>query len=416
MNAPPKTASAGTTPATIGASTTRHPAILGLLAGARAIVIGLGIVAVPVLLSWLTAGSPRASLSAAARTSAAVWLAAHRTTITTPTGQITLVPLGLTVVLAGVCWWSARRVAAARPDRRRAETAAAHLGFILAYASGALVVALGTASVAARPHVETALLGGVVLSALASAQPWWFPGRRGAPRRGAPSGPENLADRENPARLARAVFAIVGFASAVSTILVSASLLIHYSRVRSLYGALDPGPGGAIGLGVVHLAAFPLLVVWGLAWLAGPGFSVGLGTSVTSSGTTLGPLPALPLLGVLPTPGENPFWLTPLAAGVFVLAGALAGGVLAAGGRARAPRVRLWQELITTAALAGVVVGLLSWWASGSMGSAAMSVWGPDPLRVTVLVTGETLLGAAATAWAWPAVRRRRPGRAQPAD
>src|SRR5690606_27316238 len=47
------------------------------------------------------------------------------------------------------------------------------------------------------------------------------------------------------------------------------------------------------------------IVVWVGAWLIGPGFALGAGSSISPVNTIVGPVPALPILGAVPT-GDFP--------------------------------------------------------------------------------------------------------------
>src|SRR5699024_9944393 len=81
---------------------------------------------------------------------------------------------------------------------------------------------------------------------------------------------------------------------------------------------------GGLLLAVAQLAVAPNLVVWALAWLAGPGFAVGSGTLYSPAEVVSGPLPALPLLGALPT-ADGSGGLLRWAPVVVVVAGMVAG-------------------------------------------------------------------------------------------
>src|SRR5690606_25669877 len=88
-----------------------------------------------------------------------------------------------------------------------------------------------------------------------------------------------------------------------------------------LHEALAPGRLGAVVLVLAPLAFVPTLVVGGLAWLAGPGFAVGEGTLFSPTEVVAAPLPAVPVLGVLPQPGAPGLgWvvLAPLVVGAGV--------------------------------------------------------------------------------------------------
>jgi hypothetical protein len=75
--------------------------------------------------------------------------------------------------------------------------------------------------------------------------------------------------------------------------------------------------GGAV-LSLGQLVYLPTLIVWGASFAAGPGFAVGAGTAVSPAGTTLGVLPGIPSLGLIPdTPrrgcSRSSCWSSPSA-------------------------------------------------------------------------------------------------------
>ncbi len=370
-------------------------AVLGLLAGLQAAALGVAAVLLPVFVFWAAAGSQSAPL-ATARTGVDVWLAAHHTVFTTASGPIRLAPLGVSAIAAAACYWFSRRIGAR--VRPAGSPAAAHAGVVLGYATSCGVLAVLAGSVAARPHVETALLGGSLLAATCGAPVFWIePG-----------------DHRWRHRL-RAVAAGLGFPAAVATLLIAASLAVNLDRVRTLYEALDPGSMGALGLAVAHVAVFPVFITWALAWLAGPGFAIGAGTSVTSSEVVLGPMPALPMLAALPGPGQYPWWSVLAGGLVWVLGGVFAGRVLggryrriaaAADGPTSAPerpvgRRGIAADVIGVTVLVAGLTGLLSWWSSGSLGAAALRDIGPVAWQVAASVAGYTMVGMSVAVSRW---------------
>jgi hypothetical protein len=50
----------------------------------------------------------------------------------------------------------------------------------------------------------------------------------------------------------------------------------------------------------------PNLAVWALAWLAGPGFQIADGSTITLAGAHPGLMPMIPVLGALPSDGHGP--------------------------------------------------------------------------------------------------------------
>jgi hypothetical protein len=185
--------------------------------------------------------------------------------------------------------------------------------------------------------------------------------------------------RRLPPLLRSALPAAAGaFATLVAggALLVGASLAIHHDRAAVLMDGLGAGIGGGVILAALCLLYVPTAAVWGLALLVGPGFAVGVGTSVSVSGTDLGAVPAFPLLAALPQePGPS---FAPLLLVVPLLAGLLA-AVLAH--RAESVPAEGWRPLAEVAAVVGglvaATVAVLSLLASGPAGPGRMVETGP---------------------------------------
>ena len=187
----------------------------------------------------------------------------------------------------------------------------------------------------------------------------------------------------------------------VATVIVAASLVtttalvINYGQVIALYESVQAGVLGGIALTAAQLAFLPTLVIWAAAWLVGPGFAVGVGSTVSPIATTLGPLPSVPVLGALPIEPSSLGFMTLL---VPLLAAFIAGLAvrprLVAALDGEAPR---WWG-IGTAALAAVVAGLamgfLAFVAAGAAGPGRLAEVGPDPVTVGLWMLAETLIGA----------------------
>jgi hypothetical protein len=188
-----------------------------------------------------------------------------------------------------------------------------------------------------------------------------------------------------------AATAIVVGASAV---LVGVLIAVHYSQVVSLYESLQAGALGATALTVAQLALLPNAVVWAAAWLAGPGFALGTGSSLSPVGTIVGPVPAVPLLGILPQ-GSTALAFAGLL--VPVLAG-FASGFLSRSrpvrGTESASGGRLTLIAIGMGCFAGVVIGLLAWFSAGSLGPGRLQDAGPNGWLVGAAIAVEVALGA----------------------
>ena len=184
---------------------------------------------------------------------------------------------------------------------------------------------------------------------------------------------------------------------AASAVVVAALFLFNYAAMVTLYESVHAGVLGGAALTVGQLALLPNLVIWAASWMIGPGFALGSGSSVSPVGTTLGPIPAVPVFGALPAPGSWGVGFVGLL--VPVLAAFLVATLL---------RPRLLRELdashatrfLVAAGLAiglvgGIALGLLAWASAGSAGPGRLLDVGPAPLLVGGFAALE--IGIAAT-------------------
>ncbi|MGO1279498.1 MAG: cell division protein PerM, partial [Cellulosimicrobium funkei] len=309
---------------------------------------------------------------------------------------VTLVPLGLTALALFCCFASARR--------------SAHTA-VSAWVAGTVTYALTTLGVAllagSTPPwgLGVAVVGGAVVGGL---------GLGG----GILARPDAPFVADLAGRLDRVVPPTVrlglrggllgtSLLAGASAVVVGAWLVAGRATSGDIVAGLVPGTVGGIVLALGQLAVLPNLVAWAGAWLVGPGFAVGEGSTFAPGGSEPGALPAIPLLGALP--GDD--WTNALTP--WVPAGVVALGVVAG--------VFVWRRLrdvtgthpddvvpwsAVVLALAGValasglLVGLVSWLAGGAVGPGRLEVVGADALVVGALAAAE-IGGGAALAVLW---------------
>src|SRR3954453_17888159 len=322
----------------VGPGSGRAQLVAGALAAVQAAIASLVVILVPVVLAWATASYSRAPWAQALQVGVAAWLLAHHGGIVIPHGHVGLAPLGLTLIPLISCWLAGVRLARALDpkaeairsgvgrSRPSAPPARALMGLVLSYA--ALVTLAGTLATppTIRPLVPQAFLGAAViatLGAVAGSAAWVAGGFRPGVRRvvGRLHLPRPLLRCWRPLAVATSVQ--LGGALLV----LIAAFVAGWHQVLLLHHALAPGVAGGLVLILAQLTVLPNLLIWSAAWTSGPGFAVGTGTSVMPGHTELGPLPAVPVLGALPTPGAGPGWAW-AALAVPGLAGALAGWCL----------------------------------------------------------------------------------------
>ncbi|WP_435827708.1 cell division protein PerM [Nonomuraea dietziae] len=392
---------------------TRRPLpVSGMLAAAATLGVGLAVLITLTLVGWIAAprGALGAGLPGVFRTAAQIWLAAHHAGFSWPGGQLGLLPLGLMVLPAVLLYraarWMARdadlrlRLPARLPKnspkeqanaRRRAQlvlVAQAGISLAAPYALLAGLIALVARNEITQPFIGEALLSHFVLAFLA-----------GVLATARTIGSWRSMLRLLPERV-RAV--TVGTAVAVALLLVAGLMLVlvavvvNFGQVRELTDGLAPGFVGGLLLLLVQGLYLLNAVIWGMSYIAGPGFAVGTGTLVAPTGVQLGYVPTLPLLGALPDSGPVPALMMAVIALPFA-AGAAAGVVVVR--IAPSPSYEaapLWG--FVTGVTTGLAAGLLAALSGGSIGGARLAAVGPSPWEVALSVCLEVGVAAGISA------------------
>jgi hypothetical protein len=372
------------------------PLLVGALTtGLWAVVVGIAPFAAVVLVVWVAGAPMGTGATDAARFALGGWLLAHGVPIRVGTAPLGLAPLGLTVLAV----WQLIR--AGTNTARAVGADGLRLGLRVVgavtgvYAVAGGIVALFASSGLLSASVPRAVLSTAVVAAVASGIGVL---RVDGVRREA-------ADRLGESSLAvlRAGLLAAAGIVAAGALLAGVRAVLTADHAAELIRTLEGGPVGTVGVLVLSLLYAPTAVVWSAAYLVGPGFAVGTGTSVSAFGVHLGPLPPVPLLAGLPA-GPLPAgmaWLFLLP----VVAGVLAGASLA---RSRDDG---WRPLLVAAALtgpvAGVLLGLAAAAAGGPLGSGRLAAVGPSPWQVALACAAVVSLAAVAGASARRALRLR---------
>ncbi|MFW6034528.1 MAG: DUF6350 family protein, partial [bacterium] len=375
-------------------SRVRHAWLAAALAAAWALVAGFALAGLPGVAVWLSEGAAD-PVAQPARLAAAVWLAAHRVGLDIDGAAIQLAPGGLSLLIVLLVYQSARWAVHSADVREvsRALTVIEVIACAHAVAGGVVAAAVSTDQLSVAPLPAAVWTGSIAGAAAAF----------GALREAGLLGP--LA-RRLPSWLRTAVQAgLVAVAAVIAggAALVAASAVAGSERVGAAAAALDPDLPGTIVLAAASAALVPNAVVWAASFSLGPGFTVGSGTSVSPAGVEVGQVPAIPVLGALPTGDLG--WVAWVVLAMPVVAGVLAGAVV----RRRTADATVWQVARCAgcaAATAATVMAALALLSGGAAGAERLSAVGPTPWQVALATFVLIALPALAAAW----VRRWSPG------
>ncbi len=392
----------------------------GVFELAQAAVISALLVVLPVAVVWLTGGFADRGPEAAARLAGQAWLVMHGVPLVLQfpagtagpeavAGLLHVVPLGLVLVPLLLAWRAGRRLARASYTDQLWQ---ALLGALVTYAAiGAAVAHVSRTADASAPLVAGALIPpvsagvGLIVGAYREAGAWsrlvgvdaaaWV-SRASQHSRWAGSYAWSVV---------RSGLIAVMIATALSAALLAVAIGLNWAGIAAIYERIDGGVAGASMVTLLQLGFLPNLAIWTMSWTTGAGFALGAGSSVTPLASTVGPLPALPILGALPA-GTLEYGYAALA--IPVLAGLLAGWwffregenhfdewlVLHSSRRwltAPASTLALAGLIGITAGVGGAVIALAS---RASLGLGRFTELGPDPLAVGAWLALEVAVGA----------------------
>jgi len=381
-----------------------------LLAALEALIvaaIGLGIALVPLTVLWATQFDLAVDWFVFWRAAVDVWLVGNGADLTVHLAAPVVAALGLpaagttfTITIALLGFAIVAATLGVRTGRRAAESRHRTLGVIAAVAAYAVVAALLTLS-AGGGVVQPSLAQGILLPTLVYGAGVvfgaWAPRPRTATGEPAPRDDQPASgirsrlqglDRNTRDALGAALRGGAAAATAiiaVSALAVTVLVLAQYGTVIGLYETVQAGVAGGIALTIAQLAFLPNLVVWAAAWFIGPGVALGAGTSISPLGTALGPVPGIPLFGVLPH-GTLGYGFLGLL--VPVLAGFVCAWLAGQRMPRTSPEPGLGVQVATglgMGVVAGVLLGLLAWWSGGALGPGRLAEVGPNPLLVAAL-------------------------------
>ena len=371
------------------------------------------VLALPALVVWVATAHTTVGWGDALGIASAGWFLGHGASVAVGELSLSLAPLGLWLLALLLTVRGARRLLD-RTERSapgttwpRALVRQVIPGFVLGYAAAGFLAWLLTLAGPARPGFAAVL---VVLGIPVLALAWALLRRYVAGEECGVVG--EWLDRL-PRWLPRAVRPGVHGAAillGLGTVLVVIMVAARWSTVSGLHAAVNAGLVGGVVLTAAQLLVLPNLAVFALAWLAGPGFQIADGSTITLAGAHPGLMPMIPVLGALPSDGAWSGWLI-LLLSVPVLAGGVIGWLAC---RSLA-RLSSWRTKLATA-LAAVVTSaagltVLAALGSGAVGVDRLSAVGTRPLVFGAALLGLLVAGAALSVLSAQLLLRARPHR-----
>jgi hypothetical protein len=380
-------------------------ALLSAFEAVLVVAIGVGLALAPLTVMWAVHYGFSLDWLVFWRAAVDIWLLGHGVDLRLTLDPLTAASLGtagaaepVTVTIAALGFLLITVLFGVRAGRRIAQSPHRHTGEFAAISTFA-VLAVGLTMSADYPLAQPSRWQGVLLPTLVFTGAMLLGSTRErlrAPREDTGSSLRDWIEDWVPAARSVAATALRGGAAAaafvllVSAIAVAALVVLSYAEIITLYERLHADVLGGAVLTLGELAFLPNLVVWAAAWFVGPGFALGTGSAVGPLATTLGPVPAIPLLGAIPA-GETSFGFAGLA--VPVVAGFLAGAVTGRGVRDESVVTRALTGLLI-GAVGGVLLGALAAASGGAAGPGRLADVGPDALMVALFAAVEIGLAA----------------------
>ncbi|MCQ9164883.1 MULTISPECIES: DUF6350 family protein [unclassified Arthrobacter] len=391
----------------------------GAFEAAQVFVISALVLVVPLAAVWFTGGFAEQDMSVVARLAGKFWLVMHGVPLSlsvtngpssasVENGTFDLLPLGLVLVPFFLSWRAGRRLARASYTDQLWQPL---LGALTVYAAAGLA----TAFVCNTPDADASLLASMLVPLIPAGLGLVIGARREAGSWGRLIGvnaADWIAKTSQDQRwagsyawaAARSGFVALAAALAAASLLLAINLMARWTDMATVYQGMRAGGTGGAALTLGQLSFMPNLAVWSLAWSTGAGFNLGAGSTVSPLGTSVAPVPPLPVLAALPT-GALTWGFAALA--VPVAAGMLAGWWFVRTGENHfdewlSMKVRQrWLSLPGSTLVLGVAVGLVAavlgcivfWLSGGSVGLGRLTEVGPSPLAAAAWLGAEVGAG-----------------------
>jgi hypothetical protein len=319
------------------------------------------------LLAWATAGSSNGNTSDPIRVAMWIWLGAHHIPfrlVLPPAGiggLLSYLPMGA-LVFPFLAVRSGFTRVKDHLDMGDRSLRLARVLFTIFYALIATLIAWGSGT-----HAVTPILYWVPLTTLPGI---WFV-----------TGTLRSRTRSNTTSSVRIAARLISLGLGLSSIILGVALFFHLKTIENLILVLQPGWLGGVLFLLLNMLYLPNATVATLSYLAGPGFSVGAHTLLSPLAHNISEIPALPILGALPT-GRHPMVLISavafLAAGVTLYYWTMG---------------QSWRVLLASYFFMLAGIGLISFLGSGALLTDSMSAMGVSAWKLTSVIGAEVGIG-----------------------
>lgn len=183
------------------------------------------------------------------------------------------------------------------------------------------------------------------------------------------------------------------FLTMISAVIFVGLLIWRNAEIAAVINSLTANSVGSVSLWMLNGAFAPVIVLWISSVLWGSGFYLGTNVAYSVTNASLGPLPSMPLLAVIPPTwnfdGRILFVLTLIAATLPYLS------YLRAISRISTPVTGavVVMKVFLTSLFAGVFAAALALVAAGGIGGGRFSLVGPESLATGLYASAWSLLG-----------------------
>ncbi|MGO4361851.1 cell division protein PerM [Terrabacter sp. RAF57] len=392
--APPSTTTTSTTTSATSSTSPSTAMPAALRAGALAAVGTWSVVVLPALIGWVAAPESSVGWFSAVSVASSVWFLGHGQSVGAGPVAISMTPLLLLLVFVLIAYRFARRLAATERLRvgatdwsRVAQCVVP--GFVIGYGLVSAVFALFTLGGPATPGVA-AVVGSLLVPLAALGFVMLRPDDETAPafvRTWFRRGPTWLPTVWRTGWRGAGVLLALGF------VVVVVRLVASWSAVADIQDQYGANLGAIAIIALAQVALLGNAATWALSFLAGPGFQVALGSTISAGAAQPGLLPLVPVLGALPQASDYPATmyavvLAPVLVGVWL--GRRVDAELEFFGNVRA---RLSATAVAALVAVAVVV-VLTALGNGAVGVDRLSAVGAHLWSFAAALTAEVVGGA----------------------